>query len=98
MNLLERLKQLEVILAPAPWEHIHICPGIEIVKFGQQTEFDDSRAGTHLTDQLCAEFLVEIREALPKLLDVLEAAKACVSYETDRARLRQALAALEEGV
>ena len=40
----------------------------------------------------------EFSKAYPKLRAVVEAAKACASYETGRHELRKALAALEEDV
>ena len=56
---------------------------------------DTIEMAEHLYQQQAA--ALEFAEWGRDLLAVVEAAKACASYETGRTRLRQTLAALEEG-
>jgi hypothetical protein len=69
MNLIERLRKLEAKATPGPWYHqwSHGAVGISKTK---------NRAITPYVDRVeDAEFIAEMRNALPKLLDVVKIAQ-----------------------
>ncbi len=107
MSLMNRLRKLEAEASPGSWEHIHIHFGEELIKMGQQVSFEDTeRARGYMQLEADAVLVVELRNALPKLLAVVEAAEAIQLHvmPNDEAAsdkltiLQEALAALEEEV
>ena len=104
MNTLKRLRELEAAATPGPWDIR--TPNSD--SYGDATYKVFPPDGDDWSYFMCdegyyntaprkpdAEFMVAIRNALPKLLAVVEAAQACANYETGRTPLRLALAALE---
>lgn len=73
MNTLERLKELEAKATPGPWRSARVAESIEI----RQEKFNKPRiAYLYEVGRSDAEFLVAMRNALPSLLAVVEAAEA----------------------
>ncbi len=109
--MIKKLRELEAEASPGPWEHIHIHFGEELIKMGQQVSFEDTeRARGYMQLEADAVLVVELRNALPKLLAVVEAAKDTLKdlqshnsycpdgHEISCRILENTLAALEEEV
>ena len=93
MNTLDKLRELHEKATPGPWQ-TDLCNG-EVR--GEFLENESIYPLIPHSEEDC-ELIVAMRNALPQLLTVVEAARGTLgSQDTDQTELRDALAALEEG-
>jgi hypothetical protein len=116
MNVLERLKQLEAAATPGPWYYRDSDETIRGRLWFLEKEIDVCVFNAWGAENIPRDqdwpncvLTVEMRNALPKLLAVAQAAKDFINSDGDyfswtederhcMSRLREALAALEEDV
>lgn len=78
MNLLERLKLCEKEATPCPWS-FSTCYGFAFIEKADGNEKIDIASAVQYLRPDNANMIVEARNALPKLLRIVKAAKATLS-------------------
>ena len=80
MNALERLKELEAKATPGPWESVDFGVHSERVAIAGRGFLVNDEVDSVYCHQSDADLIAEMRNALPKLLAVVEAADILATH------------------